>query len=149
MTQPETRSPLRKIVVVVLSLAAVALGGLLILGAVMNAKKQTVTVNVTLNDSQGGWSQDAPCAGTGGYSDMTAGTAITMKNGDGQVIATGVLPGGVADDATTCTFTASVKNVPRADFYAVSVGGRGEVTSSRSDLEKNAWSFDLTLGSAG
>lgn len=81
------------------------------------------------------------CRGGGGFSDLTPGTAVTVKNGTGQVVATGALgttvtamttvPSVVAGLPNTvvgaCTLNFAVQNVPGGlDAYVLTVSHRGD-----------------------
>ncbi|MBW0118526.1 hypothetical protein I4J48_25105, partial [Pseudonocardia sp. KRD-169] len=71
------------------------------------------------------------CAGYGGYSDIGAGTSVTVADATGTVVATGRLDSG-RSSAGDCVFPFSVAEVPGdSDFYRVEVSHRGEVTFSR------------------
>lgn len=90
------------------------------------------------------------CHGLGGYTDMTAGADVTVKDGHGDLLATGELSGGriseSIDTLSSCEFTFEVK-VPDADFYSIEVSSRGEVDFSKKDLASNDWTAELSLGS--
>lgn len=109
------------------------------------------------------------CAGTGGYSDFQAGMNVTVKDGKGNIVGVGSAenlsekdnsldtvsgPDSVFQTAAvlgraqmykTCylKFTVPIK---KADFYAVSVGRRGEVSYSYADLKDRDFVVGLTLG---
>lgn len=95
--------------------------------------------------------------GTGGYNDIGPGTDVVIKNNGGKVVGTAQLgdgpssklPPATGEDFTPggCIWSTTVKGVPAGDdFYTVTVGSRGTQTYSRSDLDKDKWSLDLTLG---
>jgi hypothetical protein len=86
------------------------------------------------------------CTGTGGYTDLHAGTSVVVKNEDGKVLATGTLDAGKIVALETCGFKFNVANVPDANFYQVEVSHRGEVTYSKKDLDDRRWNIDLSLG---
>lgn len=48
-------------------------------------------------------------------------------------------------DVLGCTVTFEVQ-VPEADFYAIEVGRRGELSYSRDELAERDWNVSLTLG---
>lgn len=80
-----------------------------------------------------------PCPGGsgGGLGDVVAGGVVKIQDGEGKVLATSALEGGLIN-MRGCTFTFSAK-VPDADFYQVTITDRGALTFSRSDLEKSGW----------
>lgn len=91
-----------------------------------------------------GWSGD-PCSGDGGYDDIRAGLHVTVRDQTGTVLGTGALEGGTPLTAW-CTFTFTVDALPKADFYSVEVGRRGELTYSFEELESSEWTVYLSLG---
>jgi hypothetical protein len=72
-----------------------------------------------VDDDQGG------CQGTGGYSDMTPGTAVTVADSSGRVVATGSLGEGT-DQGGACELSIGVPGVPAGlSEYVVTVSHRG------------------------
>jgi hypothetical protein len=71
------------------------------------------------------------CIGRGGYSDLTAGSEVTVKNTTGQVVATGALATGTLDGSTStatfgCALTFEVRDVPDGlSSYSLTVTHRG------------------------
>jgi hypothetical protein len=60
----------------------------------------TMTGSIQINGSPGEdflADETGTCSGTGGYSDMNAGTAVTVADGTGRVVATGSLGSGASD----------------------------------------------------
>jgi hypothetical protein len=92
-------------------------------------------------------STGAACTGLGGYSDINAGTSVVVRDQSGKVLATGSLDAGKIVSLETCEFAFSVQSVPDADFYQVEVSRRGNMTYSKSDLDKRNWKVSLSLGS--
>ncbi|MEU7815278.1 hypothetical protein [Pseudonocardia sp. NPDC049154] len=92
----------------------------------------------------GGFSSGSVCSGDGGYSDIHAGTGVTIANAAGAVIATGSLSSGRASSSTTCDFTFTVPDVPAGeDFYQVEVSHRGTLTYTADELRAG---LGLSLG---
>lgn len=92
------------------------------------------------------------CSGTGGYSDISTGAQVTVKDQTGTVIAVGVL----VDDPLLakayesglhlgCFFKFDIQ-VPEATFFTLDIAGRDPVTYSKADLEATKWQIVLTLG---
>lgn len=83
---------------------------------------------------------DTSCQGAGGYSDLTPGTAVTVSDSTGHVIATGALNTGAqtkthlsntlagdVDVASACVLGFTVNDVPDGlQTYVVTVSHRGE-----------------------
>lgn len=85
----------------------------------------------------------ALCEGDDGYSDISAGTTVVLKNGSGETLATTSLGSGVGD-AFECTFHFTLPVKEGEDDYVVSVSDRGDMHYTFSELELNGLS--LTLG---
>ncbi|MEU1558836.1 hypothetical protein ABZ517_39905 [Streptomyces scabiei] len=84
------------------------------------------------------------CEGSGGYDDISEGTAVTVYDAAGTVVATGQL-GDSALSSGTCTFDVAVEGVPRGeDFYKVEISHRGTVQLSADEAE--AGQFGASLG---
>jgi hypothetical protein len=99
-----------------------------------------------LSFSYGSFTTGSSCSGSGGYSDIDTGSSVTVYDGSGAVVATGMLGSGRASSSSTCEFAVTVPNVPAgSDFYQVEVSHRGKVTVEGRRLETDGVS--LTLGS--
>jgi hypothetical protein len=97
------------------------------------------------------------CAGKRGFDDLRQGTEVVVRNGKSEVLARGELgPGEVTEhglgesfgegpSARECTFSFVVAEVPDAPFYAIAVGGRGELTYSRADMVEREWRVEFTI----
>lgn len=113
----------------------------------------TLAGKLTLKWSTGAFERtdSGVCAGSGGYSDIVDGAAVTITDQGGTVIATGQLDVGRAnvDTATNrpidCTFTFSVMHVPDGKtFYGVTVSHRGAI--SYSAAQAKGGQVGLSLG---
>lgn len=83
------------------------------------------------------------CKGTGGYDDISSGTAVTVYDAAGTVIATGGL-GDSTLDGSACTFDVAVEDVPKGkDFYKVEVSHRGTVQLTEAEAESGAFAASL------
>ncbi len=85
------------------------------------------------------------CVGTGGYNDISAGAAVTVRNGSGDTLATGQLGNGEAIQGVGCTYK-FVTEVPDSEFYRVEVTHRGELEYSKAEMEQQDWKVEATLG---
>ncbi|MHA6793506.1 hypothetical protein ACVGVM_08310 [Pseudonocardia bannensis] len=84
------------------------------------------------------------CEGSGGYSDITLGTSVTVYDASGTVVGTGHLGRGSAAEGG-CTFPITVLNVPGgSSFYQVEVSHRGRITVQAADAR--AGLVGVTLG---
>lgn len=97
----------------------------------------------TLNSGGYGYST---CGGSGGYSDITTGTTVTVYNAAGTVLSQGALGTGRPNGAGSCVFTLSAPNVPAGEkFYLVEVSHRGRIMVQPDDARNG--NVALSLGS--
>jgi hypothetical protein len=110
------------------------------------AEKHTIEGSITLVDLDGyGDDFAGGCEGTGGYSDISAGAAVTVRDGEGSMLATSDLDSG-EDDGFGCTFPFTVQDVPNAHFYEIEVSHRGSLSYSKDEMQANRWTVDFSLG---
>lgn len=84
------------------------------------------------------------CAGTGGYSDIADGTAVTVYDSTGAVVASGQLANSTGG-GTSCTFDIVAPKVPGGSrYYQVEVSHRGKITYSARDMRRG--NVSVTLG---
>jgi hypothetical protein len=74
------------------------------------------------------------CYGRGGYSDIDSGTSWTVTNPDGETLAEGELGPGKGT-GSTCKFTYTFTVLEGEKKYHVSVGRRGTLKFTESDLK--------------
>ncbi len=84
------------------------------------------------------------CSGANGYADVGASTAVTVKNGTGQILATTQLGPGKGTTAS-CTFSFSFTITEGQDRYVVSVGRRGEFSYSFGQLRAQGVQIHLGM----
>lgn len=102
---------------------------------------RTVTGTFTLFDTD-----MIGCNPQGGYGDIGPGTPVTLKNETGTIIGSTSLGTGDAGSGS-CTWTYSFPGVSTEfTYYTVTVGTRGDITNSKSEMEANGWTFATTLG---
>lgn len=82
------------------------------------------------------------CRGLGGYRDLRDGMKITVRDGDGNVLATDTM----TDFDGICNFTATLE-VDSTDHYQIEVGSRKPFTISKDEAEQDEWDVQLTIGS--
>lgn len=94
-----------------------------------------------------------PCAGTGGYSDLSTGAQITVKDEAGTIVAIGTLGQGTTVPADLpifggvyCRWDLTAGPIGERPFYTVEVAHRGPLSYSLDDLRAKDWKVDLTLG---
>ena len=118
------------------------------------SEAQTYRVQGSLTLRDGSWDVGESCRGSGGYSDITSGAQVVVRNQDGTILATGRLGAGTAVQipGTTLTFTGrcefrfDVRSLPKEDFYSFEVSHRGEITYSFQEMRSASWEVHLTLG---
>jgi hypothetical protein len=99
----------------------------------------------TLHAQEGNFASN--CTGDGGYSDIARGMGLTLKDGEGKILATTRLGSGEAtDDRQECVFDFTFTDVPDAEFYVLESSRRGEQTYSIEDLEAADWTLSLEIG---
>ena len=109
-----------------------ALVTLAAMGALSAPSTFVLSGTITVDGSPGttiASSDGTTCEGAGGYSDITPGTAVTVANAQGQVIATGALGTGVMASGGgigACSLSFSVPNVPDGlPTYSLTISHRG------------------------
>jgi len=106
----------------------------------------TIYGDMTLADYEGG---PRGCYGAGGYSDIGTGTAVTVKNEAGTLIASGALRQGNTsglNEFRVCVFRFELAGVPDAKFFQVEVSKRGGLTYSKAEMVSKAWNVHASLG---
>lgn len=117
-----------------------------------------LAVTLTLTDDVNGvgGEKDA-CYGVGAFSDIQPGVQVTVKDGQGSILAFADFVEsrgasafasmfGDAAPLTACIFTTTVRNVPDVPIYSVTVGSRDAVNHTREELLAANWSLQLSTG---
>ncbi len=86
------------------------------------------------------------CQGKSGYGDIVPGAGVTIKDGDGKLLAATSLGSGTGN-VMTCDFKFSLTNVPEVAFYTITISRRGDLSYSLAQMQSNSWTLSLTLGS--
>lgn len=104
----------------------------------------TVIGTLTLIDSGNENLGGGGCEGGGGYSDMTEGAQVVVRDATGKTIAVDALQAGTRADSVTCEFGFEIFDVPPAGGgpYSVEVSHRGEISFTQAEATDVA----LTLG---
>jgi hypothetical protein len=162
----------------------VVVGGLAMLVALFyfvqlsRSEGRSIEGTIQLNSDEDGVSRvslEGDCEGDGGYSDLTAGAQVTVKDESGKVIGTGNLRPGTASSidpsgdktaeslgttlavlrtvsaglgiqSRACEFEFTIEDVPRVDFYNLSIGRRDGPTYTFEEMERNGWEVALSIG---
>lgn len=87
------------------------------------------------------------CSGENGYDDLRASAQVVLTDGEGATLSTGRLSRGEFD-GVGCVFSFALEDVPRADFYSLSVASvsRGQLQYSYDELADGDWSVQLSIG---
>lgn len=111
-------------------------------GAETEEETFTATGSITMIDYDMDRYQ-GQCFGSGGYSDMEAGTQVVVRDASGTSLAFGELGTGSVASPSECDFNFVVKDIPSGDkLYTIEVGSRGEINFT----EDEAIGLSFTLG---
>jgi hypothetical protein len=87
-------------------------------------------------------SSGSSCSGADGYSDIDMGTQVVVKNGKGEILTTTALGVGTGN-RYRCVFPFSFEITEGQDRYMVSVGRRGEIGYTFTELKNNGVTLNL------
>ena len=88
---------------------------------------------------------DGTCRGSGGYSDIADGAAVTVYDAAGKVDAVGAITKPESLGGLGCSFSVVVSDVPNGEkFYQVEITHRGKITVTADDAK--AGRVALSLG---
>lgn len=87
-------------------------------------------------------SSGSSCWGSGGYSDVGAGTRVVLKNGKGEELTNATLGIGTGSKYR-CVYTFSLEVMEGESTYVLSIGRRGEQSYSFSDLKNSGVSLSM------
>lgn len=116
-----------------------------VFAAIMGAAPIRVTGTLTLTPNSyftSSYSYTSPCT-TAGYSDITGGTPVVIRDADGRISGMGELRSG-RRSGPSCVYSFDVDQVDRSDYYSVEVARRGEVTFTAEQV--NTGNVHLILG---
>lgn len=127
----------------VVLVAAITAGALVILHRTATPTALTVTGSLTLIVIEP-FAQGHECAGTGGYSDIHAGTEVVVYGAGDDTLGLGRLGPGVVSYARSCVFLFVVPDLPAGKgFYAIEVSHRGRIHFTEAQIHGPV---ELTLG---
>ncbi|WP_256793258.1 hypothetical protein [Terrabacter sp. Ter38] len=132
----------RRIGIAAITVALLAGAAYLVLG--IGGESHTLMGDLTLRASSD-LSPGDSCSGQGGYSDIHDGTQVVVEDETGKTLATSALGPGTFD-GTSCVFSFSLAEVPKAAYYRVEGAHRGVLQYSYQDMVSANWSVHLTLG---
>ncbi|WP_072805152.1 hypothetical protein [Rhodococcoides yunnanense] len=137
-----TSTSCRTIVVAVGAVALAVIASVVVVAVMAftaNREPETFEVlgAITLEDSitTYGLPDGFECAGKGGYKDIGPGTAVTVADETGTLLAKGVIATSYGG-SNGCWLDFTVSGVPRGKaFYKVEVSHRGELTYTESEAQ--------------
>lgn len=100
----------------------------------------------TLRDSKMGPSDSGPCSGSGGYSDISVGRGVEVRNDAGDPLGRTKLGPGTKKSRNRCEFLFEVELTEGEDSYVFEVGSRGQIAFTWKEL--TGMGPHLTLGSS-
>lgn len=87
------------------------------------------------------------CYGKGGYKDISSGMTVKVQDGKQNILALGKTQVGYSDGtAFGCSLEFEVNDVPKSDFYVITVGNRGGINYSFDEIKKRDWKVYVSLG---
>lgn len=89
------------------------------------------------------------CYGVGGYEDVREGLQVVVRDASSVIVGTGQLrrqPAGRDTDYSACLFVWKISNIPQSGFYSIEVGNRGTIIYAHTDLQRNNFLAEATLG---
>lgn len=142
MAQPATTPWWRQRAQLLVTIGVIAIG--LIAYFATRGGPAQVHVRGTLSLAAGGFTPaNNGCEGSGGYGDITPGTAVTVGGSTGQTLGIGALSAGQEDDNANCVFSFDVVVPAGQSMYTVTISHRGTQTVTPDQL---ASGIALTLG---
>lgn len=107
------------------------------------------TVEFTLYDSATASQGCDTSVSDDGYSDVTQGMPIIVKDQRGTIVGTTSLSGNADSSSGDCVWTMNLGKMPIRPQYTVTSGSRGAVGFDKAELAANHWRFDVSLGNQG
>lgn len=86
------------------------------------------------------------CYTTGGYSDIGSGMTFDVLNEKNEIIGTGRYGPGDYEGLYTCTWEATVTDLPKAEIYKIDSGRRGSQTYTYEEMVAQDWEVSLSIG---
>ncbi|NJK99256.1 MAG: hypothetical protein HC910_01340 [Spirulinaceae cyanobacterium SM2_1_0] len=92
---------------------------------------------------------DDQCYGTGSYDDIAGNLRVVVRDGRNQILTTGetaagARPNNPQEAVDHCVFAFRL-DVPKADFYTIAIGRRGQLSYSWQELQERRWRINFTL----
>lgn len=134
---------LKRGIIIGLTLALVGVGVYVAVTHFRRPHAISINGDMTLYDNAA--SPASGCQGTGGYQDIGQGTAVTVSDESGTLLAKSVLLTGFDGGDGYCTWFFTVSDVPGGKkFYKVEVSHRGAISFTEAEAKSHV---SLQLGS--
>lgn len=108
------------------------------------AKTHDISGTFTLIDSDVD-SDGSKCWGTGGYDDVEEGLEVTVRDEEGTLLGESELGDSRQHSELACVLSFEIADVPKAKFYSIEVGSRGDLNYSYSEMEEREWKVAFSL----
>ena len=105
-----------------------------------------VTGALVLSASSSITAIDSFCQGTGGYSDLSAGASVILRDENDTILASTSLDPG-SGSKSRCSFSFTLPDVSdTAKFYAITISHRGTLSYSHDKMVALGWVLSLSIG---
>ncbi|SIE26390.1 hypothetical protein [Mycobacteroides abscessus] len=116
--------------------AAVGIGAFMLYSHLTAPRSFTINGSITIYDDNVAVSPGSSCRGTGGYRDIRPGTAVTVSDESGTLLAKSQLQSGTSAQGS-CSLPFEIPDVPTGKkFYKVEASHRGEVNYTESEARR-------------
>jgi hypothetical protein len=95
------------------------------------AEKHTITGSLSATECGGGFD--------------IANASVEIRDETDKLIGAGTTTGNQTQGAVGCVVNFSIPDVPKAQFYQVTIGSHGGPTYSYGEMKAAGWNLDLTL----
>jgi hypothetical protein len=88
------------------------------------------------------------CYGSGGFDDIKSGMQVTVRDGEGRILATSQVGSGKRVSPSECRFEFAFVAIPKSKFYAIGMATsdkRGLLNYSFEDLQNKDWTISLVI----
>ncbi|SHT16017.1 lipoprotein LpqJ [Mycobacteroides abscessus subsp. abscessus] len=118
------------------AIAAVGIGAFMLYSHLTTPRTFTINGSITIYDDSVTVSAGSSCRGTGGYRDIGPGTAVTVSDESGTLLAKSQLQSGTSARGS-CSLPFEIPYVPTGKkFYKVEASHRGEVNYTESEAKR-------------
>ncbi|KRQ28148.1 hypothetical protein BKG80_06650 [Mycobacteroides chelonae] len=117
-------------------IAAIGIGAFMLYSHLTTPRSFTINGSITIYDDNVSVPPGSSCRGIGGYRDIGPGTAVTVSDESGTLLAKSQLQSGTSAQGT-CSLPFEIPDVPTGKkFYKVEASHRGEVNYTESEARR-------------